>query len=109
MDARLPAIAQQLLLIERELRALGWWMAEPPSDEALASQEPFCVDTLSFEAWLQWVFLRRMKELVESAGALPRASGIKPMAEQVYVGQEAKVLALLDVLGEFDRLIGETG
>jgi uncharacterized protein YqcC (DUF446 family) len=109
MDARLPAIAQQLLLIERELRALGWWMTTPPSDEALASQEPFCVDTLPFEAWLQWVFLLRMKALVESAGPLPRVSGIRPMAEQVYVGQEARVLALLDVLGEFDRLIGEAG
>jgi uncharacterized protein YqcC (DUF446 family) len=106
MDARLPAIAQQLLLIERELRALGWWMTTPPSDEALASQEPFCVDTLPFEAWLQWVFLLRMKALVESAGPLPRVSGIRFMAEEVYRGREAEVQALLVVLGEFDQLIG---
>lgn len=106
MDARLPAIAQQLLLIERELRALGWWMATPPSDEALASTEPFCVDTLPFEAWLQWVFLLRMKGLVESAGPLPRASGIRLMAEEVYRGREAEVQALLVALGEFDQLIG---
>ncbi|WP_258876037.1 YqcC family protein, partial [Pseudomonas aeruginosa] len=29
--------------------------------EALASPEPFCVDTLALEQWLQWIFLPRMK------------------------------------------------
>ena len=49
MDDRVPALADQLLLIERELRVLGVWASSPPAPEALASQEPFCVDTLSFE------------------------------------------------------------
>ena len=35
MDARLPALADQLLLIERELRVLGMWSSEAPSAEAL--------------------------------------------------------------------------
>lgn len=106
MDSRLSALADQLLLIERELRLLGWWAAEAPSVEALASQQPFCVDTLSFEAWLQWIFLPRMKQLLESAGPLPSASGIREMAEMSYRGREAQVKALLAALGEFDRLIG---
>ncbi|MCQ3971707.1 YqcC family protein, partial [Klebsiella pneumoniae] len=52
MGPRLPAIAQQLLLIERELRTLDLWSVEPPAPEDLASVEPFCVDTLRFEQWL---------------------------------------------------------
>ena len=68
MDARVNALAEHLLLIERELRVLGWWQEQAPSAEALASQEPFCVDTLTFEQWLQWIFLPRMKQLLE-AGA----------------------------------------
>ena len=28
MDARVLAVAEQLLLIERELRVLGWWQAQ---------------------------------------------------------------------------------
>ncbi|MGI0567070.1 YqcC family protein, partial [Pseudomonas aeruginosa] len=28
-----------------ELRALGWWSESSPAPEALASPEPFCVDT----------------------------------------------------------------
>jgi len=35
MDERLPALADQLLQIERELRLLGWWSAQAPSAEAL--------------------------------------------------------------------------
>ncbi|PXB81158.1 pseudouridine synthase, partial [Pseudomonas aeruginosa] len=43
MDRRVYALADQLLLIERELRALGWWSESSPAPEALASPEPFCV------------------------------------------------------------------
>ena len=48
MDARFPAIAEQLLLIERELRVQGWWDEVSPGVEALSSVEPFSVDTLDF-------------------------------------------------------------
>ena len=43
MDARFPKIAEQLLLIERELRIQGWWDEVSPSAEALSSVEPFSV------------------------------------------------------------------
>lgn len=106
MEARISALAEQLLLIERELRVLDLWSAEAPSAEALASRQPFCIDTMHLETWLQWIFLPRMKHLLESAGALPTASGIMPMAEERYRGREAEVASLLAALGEFDRLIG---
>ncbi|HCV78534.1 MULTISPECIES: YqcC family protein [Pseudomonadaceae] len=105
MDERLPALADQLLQIERELRLLGWWSAQAPSAEALASQEPFCVDTLSFAQWLQWIFVPRMKLIIESDAALPARSGIRPMAEMVYQGNLDPVLPLLASLAEFDRII----
>lgn len=105
MDARFPAVAQQILLIERELRVQGWWEEQAPSAEALASVEPFCVDSLAFEQWLQWIFLPRMKDLLEAGAALPRVSGIQSMAEQVY-SQQARAQGLIALLGEFDALIG---
>lgn len=107
MDERLPALAEQLLLIERELRRLGWWSTTAPAPEALASQEPFCVDTLSFEAWLQWIMLPRMKMLIEAAAPLPTASGIREMGEEVYRASGEQVSVLLDLLGGFDRLIAK--
>ncbi|WP_296234835.1 YqcC family protein [uncultured Pseudomonas sp.] len=108
MDARVSALAEHLLLIERELRVLGWWQEEAPSAEALASPEPFCVDTLAFEQWLQWIFLPRMKVLLESGAVLPSVSGIQAMAEMVYQSQPGIARRLLELLGEFDRLITRT-
>jgi uncharacterized protein YqcC (DUF446 family) len=109
MDVRVPAIAQQLLLIERELRLQGWWDVQAPSDQALASQQPFCVDTLAFEQWLQWIFLPRMKNLLESGAPLPEACGIQPMAEQVYGERSEQARVLIRLLGEFDQLICGAG
>ena len=106
MDARVPAIAEQLLLIERELRLQAWWSETPPSDEALASQQPFCVDSMAFEQWLQWIFLPRMKQILEDEAQLPSVSGIRPMAEQVYSDRAEQAAELIRLLGEFDRLIG---
>lgn len=105
MDARVLAVAEQLLLVERELRLLGLWSVEAPSPEALASQQPFCVDTLDFEAWLQWIFLPRMKMLIEAGAELPAASGIAAMAEEVFRAQALEVKGLLAALQAFDSLI----
>lgn len=105
MDPRCADVADQLLLIEQALRGMGWWAEESPSAAALASQAPFCVDTLAFEEWLQWVFLPRMKAILENDLELPGASGIRAMAEEAYRGRLAEVNGLLEALGAFDRLI----
>ncbi|AGI26043.1 hypothetical protein H681_20880 [Pseudomonas sp. ATCC 13867] len=105
MDDRLPAIADQLLLIEREMRAIGLWGEERPSQEALSSQEPFCVDTLALEEWLQWIFLPRMKLIIETGADLPSASGIREIADEAYANEGARTRALLEALSAFDRLI----
>lgn len=105
MDHRLSALADQLLLIERELRVQGLWAESPPDARSLASQEPFCVDTLAFEEWLQWVFLPRMKLILERDEELPTVSGILAMAEMVYQGRLTQVSGLLKALKTFDELI----
>ncbi|MEF1291532.1 YqcC family protein, partial [Vibrio sp. M260118] len=48
-------IAELLNAVEAELRRIGLWQAQPPSEEALSSQEPFALDTLEPRQWLQWV------------------------------------------------------
>ena len=107
MDARFLKIADQLLLIERELRVLGWWDEVSPSVEALSSVEPFSVDTLDFEQWLQWIFLPRMKIILEQDLPLPNASGIQEMAEMVFAGRnvQGKDRQLQVLLKQFDQLI----
>lgn len=105
MDACFPAIAEQLLLIERELRMQGWWDEVSPSVEALSSVEPFSVDTLDFHQWLQWIFLVRMKQILEQDLPLPSVSGILEMAEMVYADRPRESLGLRNALKKFDQLI----
>lgn len=105
MDVRFPKIADQLLLIERELRVQGWWDEVAPSAEALSSVEPFSVDTLDFEQWLQWIFLPRMKIIVELGHPLPNASGILVMAETVFTDRPEQSRELRRLLAAFDQLI----
>jgi uncharacterized protein YqcC (DUF446 family) len=105
MEPRVLVLADQLLLIERELRLQGLWAAQAPAPEALASTTPFCVDTLPFEGWLQWIFLPRMKQLLESGSALPRVSGIRPMAEEAYKSEGSRLLRLIELLGEVDQAL----
>ncbi len=107
MDVRFPEIAGQLLLIERELRLQGLWAERAPDDQALASTEPFCVDTLPFEGWLQWIFLPGMKLILESNRPLPPASGILAMAEVVYADRQVPLAGLFQALQRFDLLISE--
>lgn len=110
MDARFPKIAEQLLLIERELRVQGWWDEVSPSAEALNSVEPFSIDTLDFEQWLQWIFLPRMKAILENDLPLPNVSGIQEMAEMVFAARnvQGKDRQLQILLKEFDLLIASS-
>src|SRR3546814_13147240 len=107
METRFPKIADQLLLSERELRVQGWWSSVSPSAEALASVEPFAVDTLDFEQWLQWIFLPRMKAILENDLPLPNASGILAMAEMVYAQRPGQGIELQRLLAQFDQLISD--
>lgn len=107
MDRRVPKLAEQLLLIERELRLLGGWESSPPSAESLASAEPFCVDTLAFDQWLQWIFLPRMKQILEQGKPLPTVSGVLAMAEMVYQHQPQRAAGLFEALDDFDKLISQ--
>ncbi|NWA04612.1 YqcC family protein [Pseudomonas gingeri] len=108
MDGRFLLIADQLLLIERELRVQGWWDEVSPGEEALSSVEPFSVDTLEFEQWLQWIFLPKMKVILEQDLPLPNASGILAMAEMVYAQRPGQGRALQALLAQFDQLISES-
>ena len=79
---QLHAIADILLDVERTLRRHQLWHDEIPAPAAMASRTPFCADTLSFTQWLQFVFLPRMRRIVEHAEPLPTASGIAVMARE---------------------------
>ncbi|MEX2961369.1 YqcC family protein [Microbulbifer sp. TYP-18] len=102
MDEIYMELADQLLRLEAELRRLKLWSLERPTAEALASTEPFCLDTLTLPQWLQFVFLPRMRQLVESGQPLPQRCGIAPVAEEFFENS-GRFHALIEQLREIDR------
>lgn len=65
--------------IERAMRELALWQIEPPEDQAFESVEPFCIDTMKPEQWLQWVFIPRLYALSSHGSVLPSDSFIAPL------------------------------
>lgn len=98
-------LADLLIELEKELRLMQLWEIQSPAPEALASVEPFAVDQLSFNQWLQFVFLPRMYALVESEASLPDNCSIAPMAEEFFKGQKVEAAAIISRLAAIDRLI----
>ena len=87
------------------LRSNLLWQKQAPTAEALASDQPFCVDTLSFEQWLQYVFLPRMGQLVSERMELPAECAVAPMAEQAFVGAGVACAGVVASLARVDLLI----
>jgi len=100
-------IAEVMIDIEAQLRQLGQWDKIPPSTEALASQEPFCVDTLTLPQWLQFVFLPTVYRMLEDEQALPGRCGIAPMAEEFFRGSGLAVNGLAAALSRIDELLSQ--
>ncbi len=104
IDRTWHELADAILSLERELRVTAMWQGEPPSVEQLSSNAPFCVDTLSFDQWLQWVFIPRMVEIIEQGEGMPGACNIQPMGEEAFAHLGRQRYRLIEVLGDIDRL-----
>lgn len=99
------AVAEVLIDIEKELRELRLWDSEMISEEALASEQPFAVDTMTFPQWLQFIFLPRMYFIIEQQLQLPGNCGISPMAEEYFSVLNLPSLPLIVHLQKIDALL----
>ena len=98
-------LADIILEIEATLRNSGKWDNKQPPVAALSSPEPFCLDTLNLEQWLQWVLLPRMKYILETQKPLPQRSAISEYAEECFVKNDPHMAKLLALIKRFDELI----
>jgi uncharacterized protein YqcC (DUF446 family) len=94
-----------LMDLECELRKLSLWRASPPSEQALASTKPFAVDTLSLPEWLQFIFIPKMRVLLEQGVSPPNASSIHAMAEEAFRNSALATSPLLEVLAQIDTAL----
>lgn len=103
-DAR-QAIEEALARVEDQLRHHDLLESQPPSAEALASRQPFCVDTLTFPQWVQFVFLPQLNELLGAGRPMPDYCDVAPMAEEYFRTEQQAAEALIEALRELDRLV----
>ncbi|MDY6890840.1 MAG: YqcC family protein [Pseudomonadota bacterium] len=99
---RSEQVSLLLLKIRTEMEALGLWQSTPPPAQALASTQPFCVDTLPFTEWLQWLLIPRLQQMIRQQLPLPQSSQIEPMAAEVFQQIEADTSRLLELIGQLD-------
>lgn len=89
-------------LIEAEMRHIGLWQSQDLSPEKFASRQAFAMDTMTFGQWLQFIFLPRLREAVDS-GNFPAESNVGTQAVREFDGQ-AEAERLVRLLSEFDAL-----
>ncbi|WP_067517430.1 YqcC family protein [Endozoicomonas ascidiicola] len=98
-------IINLLEAIEDELRNQNVWAQMPPSIEALSSTTPFCMDTMHFSQWLQWIFIPRIRAILDAGGSLPTGSDMKPYAEEALPMERLSSQELLNLIEKFDQLM----
>jgi uncharacterized protein YqcC (DUF446 family) len=91
--------------VEVQLRRHGLLESEAPSAEALASRQPFCVDTLRFPQWVQFVFLPQLSDRLNAGEAMPDYCEVAPMAEEYFRTEQRSADAFIEALRELDRLV----
>lgn len=91
MDLRANQLLSLLIDLEMHLRTSNLWQESTPPQEALASTQPFCVDTLEFQQWLQFVFIPRLRSLAEAGQPLPSQCNVAPMVIEGLSASEEQV------------------
>ena len=91
---KLPLLLQQL---EQQMRQCSLWSDVSPSDEALASVEPFAIDSLQPEEWLQWIFIVKINAMMNAQMSLPKGFAIHPYFGEVWKNEADKAELLVTI------------
>lgn len=92
-----------LIELQKSMQKLSLWQAVPPSEQALSSLEPFAIDTLEADEWLQWIFVPRMYALLDANERLPHQMAITPYIEEALKELDG-VQELLRPISEIEKL-----
>lgn len=97
-----------LQALEDELKRLGLWQQGRPSAKALASIEPFCIDTLTLPQWLQFILIEKLLMLMQSDSPLPAQCGVAPIAEEYFSACPDNGRGVCELLRRLDSCLSQT-
>ncbi len=98
LNERVAAVADDL---ERTMRRIGAW--SEPAPPLLPFSQPFAMDAMPFEHWLQLVLAPRLREIASTGAALPPSSNLAGHAVREFDGRD-DMEPLVDVLRRVDAL-----
>ena len=91
--------------IEAEMRRIGMWQDQPIAHGQLDVKAAFGADKISFDQWLQFVFVPRVNEIVAVGGQFPSTSQVAAQAHREWDNRD-NVDVLLKLLRDFDGIFG---
>ncbi len=102
-------IKKSLEALEKALKSAQLWDSNMPTPAQLSSREPFCVDTLAFEQWLQWVFIPKLSALISSPNfaGMPNQSDTHTMAEYAFKDYEQDTSAICSLIKRIDEALNQ--
>ena len=100
------AVKQRIKEIGAEMKRIGFWQAKPLPQEAYDFHQAFAMDTMPFTSWLQFIFIPRVNQIIDSGGQFPKVSQVGAQAVREFDGV-TEASELTQMLAEFDRLIEE--
>ena len=99
------ALVEAIKAVDQALSDLALRSSVSPSPEALASVQPFCVDTMTFPAWIQFVFLPKLEGMLEGGDPMPTWCDVAPMAEEYFRQHQLDGITLIEALRRLDELV----
>jgi uncharacterized protein YqcC (DUF446 family) len=97
-------VRNRIAEIQRAMRELGLWQSGSLPPDAFQFELPFAVDRMTFPQWLQFVFVPRVKSIVEARGDFPTQSSVGTQAVRELDGIPGGD-RLVELLCDFDRFI----
>lgn len=92
--------------LERELKRLGRWMNKPLPDESFIDMGAFGSRTMTFEQWIQFVLIERIRQIIAEKSEFPESSNLAGYAVRYFDGDH-EAGALQQILSELDALINK--
>lgn len=100
----LHQLADALLDLEKTLRDATLWADTVPTVKQLTSTTPFACDVMPLQQWLQWIFIPKMKYLLEQDAPLPKALNITALAEETIAKLPEDTYAVMQSIKNIDTL-----
>jgi uncharacterized protein YqcC (DUF446 family) len=97
-------IRAKIAEIENEMKRIGYWQGDPLRPEQYEFRSAFAMDTMAFSQWLQFIFIPRVKNMIETGEKFPPDSQNGAQAVREFDGDD-RAQGIVALLSEFDEII----